>query len=312
VTALAVALTVLVGATPAAASDAPPPASSPASVNPGTGTAPDAIAATAISVCAKVADKAGFSFADMVSTSQGPVRQIVLAIAVAMAESSCNPSAVYTNPNGCRDRGLWQIDSCAHPNVSDACAFQIQCNANAAWLISNKGTYWAPWATYQNGAWTNYLSAARGAISGFVFMLENRGAGTCLDARASDVRNGGAIIQWACNSSDSYQQWRVVVGADGYNPVLQNVGAGTCLDAKASDVGNGGAIIQWACNATGDAYQRWRVRGSGQLNTNGNANAGLENVGSNTCLDAKASDVRNGGAIIQWTCNSSDQYQWWN
>jgi len=38
----------------------------------------------------------------------------------------------------------------------------------------------------------------------------------------------------------------------------------------------------------------------------------LENVGSDSCLDAKASDVGNGGAIIQWACNGSDQYQMWN
>jgi hypothetical protein len=195
--------------------------------------------------------------------------------------------------------------------VTDTCAFQVQCNADAAWLISGKGTNWQPWSTFNSGRWVTYLSTARDAINGFSFQLKSRGAGTCLDAKASDVGNGGAIIQWACNSGDSYQQWRVVV-ANGFNPVLQNVGAGTCLDAKASDVGNGGAIIQWACDTTGDTFQRWRLRGSGQLNTNGNANAGLENSGSHTCLDAKASDVGNGGAIIQWSCDSSDRYQLWN
>jgi len=300
VTVLAAALAVSAGAGVAAAAVSAPP------------TAAAVVPAAAISACAKVADKAGFSFAHMVNTSQGPVREIVLAIAVAMAESSCNPGAVYTNPGGCRDRGLWQIDDCAHPNVSDACAFQVQCNADAAWLISNKGGNWAPWSTYQNGAWTNYLSAARSAISGFTFTLKSGGAGTCLDAKASDIRNGGAVIQWACDSGDNFQQWRVVVGANGDNPVLQNVGAGTCLDARASDVRNGGAVIQWACDATGDPYQRWTVRGSGQLNTNGDANAGLANVGAGTCLDAKASDVRNGGAIIQWACGGSDHFQWWN
>jgi hypothetical protein len=249
--------------------------------------------------------------APTVNTSQGPVRQIVLAVAVAMAESSCNPNAVYTNPGGCRDRGLWQIDDCYHPDVNDACAFQVQCNAAGAWKISSKGGNWSPWSTYQNGAWVNYLGAARSAVTGFTFMLKNRGAGTCLDARSSDVRNGGAVTQWACNSADNYQQWRVIA-ANGDNPVLQNVGAGTCLDANGSDAGNGGAIIQWACDSTGDAHQRWWVRGSGQLNTNGNANAGLTNSGTGTCLDARSSDVGNGGAIIQWACNGNDQYQWWN
>jgi hypothetical protein len=89
-------------------------------------------------------------------------------------------------------------------------------------------------------------------------MFSNRGSGTCLEAKASDVPNDGSIIQWACNSNGAYQQW--------------------------------------ACDSTGDPYQRWHVRGSGQVDTNGNANAGLENVGSDTRLDANG----NGGAIIQW------------
>ncbi|MEU8261595.1 RICIN domain-containing protein [Micromonospora sp. NPDC048999] len=270
-----------------------------------------AAASAAATVCAKVAAKAGFSYTENVSTSAGNVRKIVIAVAVAMAESSCNPSAKGQNP-GSIDRGLWQINNYYHSEVSDACAYQVQCNANAAWNISNHGSNWSPWSTYNNGAWKNYLDTARDAITGFSFQLKNRGAGTCLDAISSDVRNGGRIAQWPCNSNDSYQQWRVVVGANNYNPVLQNVGAGTCLDANASDVRNGGVIFQWACNSTGDAFQRWWFSGSGQLNTNGDANAGLHNAGSGTCLDAQASDVGQNGNIIQWACSGSDLFQLWN
>ncbi len=305
---LAFALVSPAGVTAAAAQ---PSQQAPASLGPGLGVAPsDTAVVAAATVCAKVAYKAGFSYTIEVSTSQGPVRQIVVAVAVGMAESGCNPSATGQNP-GSVDRGLWQINSYYHSEVSDACAYQAQCNANAAWNISSKGTDWTPWSTYNNGAWAQYLSTARDAVSGFTITLKNRGAGTCLDAIASDVRNGGRIAQWACDSSDAYQQWTVVAVND-YNPVLRNVGAHTCLDAKASDVRSGGAIIQWACDTTGDAYQRWWVKGSGQYNTNGNANAGLENAGALDCLDARASDVGSGGAIIQWACDSSDSYQWWN
>jgi hypothetical protein len=40
--------------------------------------------------------------------------------------------------------------------------------------------------------------------------------------------------------------------------------------------------------------------------------AGFANVGSGTCLDAQASDVGNGVAIIQWTCDGTDHFQEWN
>jgi hypothetical protein len=81
------------------------------------------------------------------------------------------------------------------------------CNADAAWNISNQGSDWTPWSTYDNGAWAAYLPAARNAISGFTFMLENKGAGTCLDAQTSDVGDGGAIIQWTCDGTDHFQEW---------------------------------------------------------------------------------------------------------
>lgn len=63
---------------------------------------------------------------------------LVTAVAVALAESSCNPSAtnVQNNTPPSRDRGLWQINDYWHPEVDDACAYDAQCNANAAFEIS--------------------------------------------------------------------------------------------------------------------------------------------------------------------------------
>lgn len=143
----------------------PPGRSAPASVGgPATATtsASDSVgvAAVGIDLCAQVGYAAGF---------RG--NPLVTAVAVAMAESSCNPSAVGTNgptagcPNGSRDRGLWQINHCYHPDVSDTCAFDAQCNANAAYRISSGGSNWQPWSTYNNGAYRNYLSAAQAAVN---------------------------------------------------------------------------------------------------------------------------------------------------
>jgi uncharacterized protein YraI len=118
------------------------------------------VSATGIDLCAQDGYAAGFRGGSLVT-----------AVAVAMAESSCNPSASAGNPagSGCPygsiDRGLWQINSCWHPEVSDACAYNAQCNANAAYTISYSGTYWTPWSTYNNGAYAAYLSAAQAAVN---------------------------------------------------------------------------------------------------------------------------------------------------
>jgi len=102
-------------------------------------------------LCATVGNKAGF-----------PRSALVTAVAVALAESSCNPSASNTNNNGTIDRGLWQINS-IHP-YSSQCLFDAQCNANAAFAISSGGTKWKPWVTYNTGAYQKHLERAQAAV----------------------------------------------------------------------------------------------------------------------------------------------------
>jgi hypothetical protein len=265
--------------------------------------------------CAEVAAKAGFSFNNYLNANNGhsyPV--IVIAVAVGMAESSCNASAT----NGPDIVGMWQINIAAH-NISESCAENAQCNADAAFSISGKGYDWCAWSTYavtpsdcslpSGYNYTQFLSLAEAGVYGYTFQLKSQGNGTCLDADGTDVGNGGKIFQWDCNASDRYQQWEVV-GSDGEVPILRNVGAGTCLDADGTDVGNGGKIFQWDCNQS-DHYQQWWFYGSSNTG-NDNAVAGVHSQGAGTCLDADGTDVGNGGKIFQWDCNQSDSHQQWD
>ena len=137
----------------ALASPAPAMAASDAS------DASDASASAAADLCATVASRAGFNG-----------DRLVTAVAVGMGESSCRPEAHNANgptkgcPNGSVDRGLWQINSCWHPSVSKSCAYDAQCNANAAYRISSGGTNWKPWVAYTNGRYEDYLDDARAAV----------------------------------------------------------------------------------------------------------------------------------------------------
>lgn len=76
------------------------------------------------------------------------------AVAVALAESSGKIRATHTNSDSSRsiDRGLWQINSKWHPEVSEADAFNPPAAAAAAYRISNGGKSWSAWATWTNGA----------------------------------------------------------------------------------------------------------------------------------------------------------------
>ncbi len=89
-----------------------------------------------------------------------------IAVAVAFAESSGNPSA--RNPKtgvdrlGSYYRGLWQI-STVHKQYSDATCYDPLGNAKAAYNISGGGTNWKPWEAYTNGAYKQYLAKAGAA-----------------------------------------------------------------------------------------------------------------------------------------------------
>jgi hypothetical protein len=113
-----------------------------------------ALPSSGVNLCAMVAYNANFRGAGLLT-----------AVEVGMAESSCVPSA--TGDNGTSlDRGLWQINNYYHSEVSDACAYNAQCNADAAYRISSGGTSWSQWSTYNNGAYLNYASVAQTAING--------------------------------------------------------------------------------------------------------------------------------------------------
>jgi hypothetical protein len=112
-----------------------------------------AVATSGPDLCAQVGYTAGF---------RGTY--LVTAVEVGMAESSCNPSATGQNATS-YDRGLWQINSYWHSEVTDVCAYNAQCNANAAYRISSGGTNWSQWSTYIHGTYLNYASVAQAAVN---------------------------------------------------------------------------------------------------------------------------------------------------
>ena len=72
--------------------------------------------------------------------------------------------------------GYWQINQCAHQptlagmaGTSDPCAIQTwllnpsNC-ARAAYVVSNHGTDWTPWTTYNDGRYRAYLQEASAAV----------------------------------------------------------------------------------------------------------------------------------------------------
>jgi hypothetical protein len=59
-----------------------------------------------------------------------------------------NATCRKTPPAGVRgtDRGLWQFNSKAFPDVTDVCAYEAQCSTAAAYFHSNGFTAFGPWS----------------------------------------------------------------------------------------------------------------------------------------------------------------------
>jgi hypothetical protein len=85
-----------------------------------------------------------------------------IAASIAMAESSGDPlnQGFNAGPPVSVDRGLWQINSYYHPEVSDACAYNPVCCCQQAYRISSGGTDWTPWSTYSGGEYSAYITEA--------------------------------------------------------------------------------------------------------------------------------------------------------
>lgn len=124
---------------------------------------------------------------------------LVWAVAVALAESGGRTDAVGVNSDGSRDRGLWQINSRWHPDVSDAQAFAPTSAAAAAYRISNGGKNWTPWAAYTNQSAAGQLSRARvaaGQAADTATLLTDPG-GDVLTQLAGPVDAANALVSMA-------------------------------------------------------------------------------------------------------------------
>ena len=90
---------------------------------------------------------------------------LTMAVAIALAESDGYNHALHVDVDCSVDRGMWQISSVYQSWVSDQQAFDPNEAAQAAYTISNGGTDWSQWATYQNGGYQGHLDQARAAIA---------------------------------------------------------------------------------------------------------------------------------------------------
>ena len=83
-------------------------------------------------------------------------------VAIAQAESGLNAASTSPPNNDAWrsvDRGILQINNHWHPEVTDACAYNATCAFKEGYRISQNGTNFHPWSTYNNGAYLPHYQA---------------------------------------------------------------------------------------------------------------------------------------------------------
>lgn len=116
----------------------------------------------------------------------------IIATAIALAESGGNTLAQSPpNKNGTIDRGLWQINNGAHPDVLDSCAYNALCNAQAMAAISSQGTNWQAWSTFNNGDYKAHIAVAVNA-SGTATVPTSGSSGSTSGSNGSSGSTSGS------------------------------------------------------------------------------------------------------------------------
>jgi hypothetical protein len=248
---------------------------------------------TAAQTCAGYAAAAGWAN----NGSYGG--NLVTATAVCVAESGGNATIYYCDgngtvgtyppvncPGGSYDRGLWQVNSKAWPQVTDACAFQPACNAGAAYAISAQGATFSPWAVYDGTGYTRYLGAAQTAVTGLTSgALVSAAFGVC--ATRASAADGAAVVVGACGQSLPAQQWAITG---------DTLRSGTlCLTA-----GSGQPAVT-ASTCTGDDSQNWTAPSPGTL----------KNTQTGQCLRDPHSNHTSGAPLALGPCGRARGKTWW-
>lgn len=250
--------------------------------------------ASAARRCARWATNAGFSNDGYLAGG------LVTAVAVALAESGCNPGACFddTRHRSCSrfserrrdsvDRGAWQLNSKSWRSISNRCAFSGQCAANAAYAKpSAVGTFFARWTQYSTDAFAHYLWAAERAVSRLrQGTVASALAGSCLGYPRD---RPGVVARLVNCGSRAGQLWRLVGSA------LHTM-RGLCLTATAR---HRSAIVRLArCRRS--RMQAWRTTRLAQL----------YNPGARRCLDDRSGGDKPGLILTASACSTTRQETW--
>jgi Ricin-type beta-trefoil lectin domain/Lysozyme like domain len=258
---------------------------------------------TAAATCASYATRAGWANNGYYGGD------LVTAAAICVAESAgsaslyvCDdngavvgqghfPPAVKCPPQTTYDRGLWQLNSKAAAGVSDACAFSPLCNAEHAYLASNRGTSFTPWSSYDQDTYARpYLDVVQAVVTKLsAGTVTGALLGECLAQSKSAV--GARVILANCGSgSVNLQQWATGGG---------KLRSGSVCAAIASGARNADIVLRRCARGRSQDWLPY-------------SRAELRNAADGLCITVpRGSKLSVGTPVDMSRCSDAKAQTWW-
>ncbi|GIH16804.1 hypothetical protein Raf01_49760 [Rugosimonospora africana] len=144
--------------------------------------------------------------------------------------------------------------------------------------------------------------AATAPVTNGVYTLASGASGKCVDVTGASTGNSALLIQTACDSAATHQQFRVAAQGSAYN--LINTNSGRCVDVPSATTTSGAQLWQYTCGTS--TNQQWTFTAS-------SAASGkylVKSVSSGLCLSDKDGSTAGNNPIVQETCSDISRMQW--
>lgn len=176
---------------------------------------------------------------------------VMLAVCIALAESSGRTDAVNRNTNGTGDYGVWQINDVHNEKMPGRDRFDPDVNAQLMAMISSNGTNWQPWTTYNTGAYQQFMGQVTSELGGTALVpgpsLGGVGVGGgngFTASNASLVTNAQQVSSGMGAAVDALEMFfRLITSAEGWIRILKvgcgliAIGTGVVLVVGTSGIG---------------------------------------------------------------------------
>jgi len=147
--------------------------------------------------------------------------------------------------------------------------------------------------------------AATVPVGSGVYTLASGASGKCVDVTGASTANSALLIQAACNSAATDQQWKAVAQTSGqYN--LVNTNSARCIDVPSGASTSGLQLQQYGCGSGTKTNQLWTFTAP----TTATGKYLVKSVATGLCISDQNGSTAGNNPIVQETCADVSRMQW--